>query len=341
MQLWDRAQVVAQLARSALSWVQRDTHYPSPVPDNPKFMSPYDAVRLIRDGDVVATSGLGGNQRASIVYAAIREAFEESAHPAGLTVVNLGGCGGRGIVPGTLEELGQRGLCRRLITGHFETFHAMLELAEAGQCELQCIPQGTLALLLAGLARGRSSRVSTTGVGTFIDPRVGPGSPVARSARESLVTVERGRLRYRLPPIDVAVFNVPAADRRGNLYVKHSAMIGESREIAGAAKRNRGRVIANVGVLVDEGYDRVFLPARDGRRRRLLPRHRADGRRLPPRALAGADHRERHIDRRRAGRKSASSISSSGSRHGAPRLTRWSPASPPRRCSATCPAPPT
>jgi propionate CoA-transferase len=118
-----------------------------------------------------------------------------------------------------------------------------------------------LALLLAGLARGRSSRVSTTGVGTFIDPRVGPGSPVARSARESLVTVERGRLRYRLPPIDVAVFNVPAADRHGNLYVKHSAMIGESREIAGAAKRNRGRVIANVGVLVDEGYDRVFLPA--------------------------------------------------------------------------------
>jgi propionate CoA-transferase len=261
VQLWDQAAVVAQLARSALSWVRRDTRYPSPVPDNPKFMSPHDAVRLIRDGDVLATSGLGGNQRASIVYAAIREAFEESGHPAGLTVVNLGGCGGRGMVPGTLEELGRPGLCRRLITGHFETFRAMLELAEAGQCELQCIPQGTLALLLAGLARGRSSRLSLTGVGTFIDPRVGPGSPVARSARESLVTVERGRLRYRLPAIDVALFNVPAADRQGNLYVRHSAMIGESREIARAAKRNGGRVIANVGVLVDEGHDRIFLPA--------------------------------------------------------------------------------
>jgi propionate CoA-transferase len=261
LQLWDHAQVLAQLSRAALSWVRRDTQFPSPVPDNPKFMSPSDAVRLIRDGDVIATSGLGGNQRASIVYAAIREAFEQSGHPAGLTVVNLGGCGGRGIVPGTLEELGQRGLCRRLITGHFETFHAMLDLAEAGHCELQCIPQGTLALLLAGQAHGRRSRLSTTGVGTFIDPRVGPGSPVAGSAREALVTVERGRLRYRLPAIDVAVFNVPAADRQGNLYVKHSAMIGESREIARAAKRNGGRVIANVGVLVDQGYDRVFLPA--------------------------------------------------------------------------------
>jgi propionate CoA-transferase len=123
--LLDRAAVVAQLARAALSWVRRDTGYPSPVPDNPKFMSPRDAVRLLHDGDVVATSGLGGNQRASIVYAAIREAFEASGHPAGLTVVNLGGCGGRGMVPGTLEELGRPGLCRRLITGHFETFRAI------------------------------------------------------------------------------------------------------------------------------------------------------------------------------------------------------------------------
>ena len=258
---WERAEVVAQLGRAALSWLRRDTRYPSPVPENPKFMSPRAAARLIGDGDVVGTSGLGGNQRASIVYCAIREEFEETGHPADLTILNLGGCGGRGVVPGTVEELGQPGLCRRLITGHFETFRAMLGLAEAGRCELHCIPQGTMALLLAGLSRGRSSRLSTTGVGTFIDPRVGPGSPVAQSARQSLVSVERGRLRYRLPEIDVAVFNVPAADRRGNLYVRDCAMIGESRELARAAKRNGGRVIANVGLLVDEGYDRVFLPA--------------------------------------------------------------------------------
>jgi hypothetical protein len=92
MQLLERAEVVAQLARAALSWIRRDTDFASPVADNPKFMSPRAAVELIRDGDVVATSGLGGNQRASIVYAAIRERFEKSGHPAGLTVVNLGGC---------------------------------------------------------------------------------------------------------------------------------------------------------------------------------------------------------------------------------------------------------
>jgi propionate CoA-transferase len=260
MSPWDQARVVAQLARAAVTWLWHDTGYPSPVPENPRFMTPRAAAALIGDGAVVADSGLGGNQRASIVYWAIRERFERTGHPAGITVMNLGGHGGRGRASGTLEELGQRGLCRRLVTGHFETFCAMLDLAAANACELQCLPQGTMALLIDGLGRGEDSLLSATGIGTFVDPRVGTGSRVAGTA-EQLITVEGDRLRYRIPPIDVAIFNAPAADRHGNIYVKHCAMIGESAEIARAAKRRHGCVIANVGCLVDEGYDRVFLPA--------------------------------------------------------------------------------
>jgi propionate CoA-transferase len=140
--VWGQARLAAGLARSLVSWAWHDTRYRSPVPENPRFKTARDAVGLIGDGDVVAVSGLGAHQRASIVFWAIREVFEATGHPADLTVVNLGGHGGRGMAPGTLEELGQRGLCRRLVTGHFETFRAMLALAEAGECELQCIPQG-------------------------------------------------------------------------------------------------------------------------------------------------------------------------------------------------------
>jgi propionate CoA-transferase len=260
MTLWDRAWILSQLARELLTWVCHDTRYPSPVPDNPKFMSPRTAVGLIGDGDVVAVSGLGGNQRAAIMFWAIAETFEGRGHPAGLTVMNLGGHGGRGRAPGTLEELGRRGLCRRLITGHFETFRAMLDLAAAGECELQCLPQGTLALLIDALGRGEDSLLSATGIGTFLDPRVGSGSPVAGRG-EHLITVEGDRLRYRIPAIDVAIFNAPAADRHGNIYVTHCAMVGETAEIARAVRRNHGCVIANVGLLVDEDHDRVFLPA--------------------------------------------------------------------------------
>lgn len=262
MTLADKAAVLARAARWGLSMVWRDTHHASPVPDNPKFMSPRRAVDLIRDGDVVAASGLGGHQRASIIYWALRERFKATGAPRDLTVVNVGGHGGRGKAPGTLEELGVAGLCTRLITSHFETFHAQLDLAAAGRCELQCLPLGTMTQLFAALGQGRDSVLSDVGTGTFLDPRTGRGTPV-NGAPEQLVTVEGKRLRYRMPAIDVAIFNAPAADRRGNIYVKHCAMVGESRELARAARRNGGRVVVNVGLLVDEGYDEVFLRARD------------------------------------------------------------------------------
>ncbi len=257
---WGTPRLVAQILRAMLTWAFHDTRYPSPVPENPRFMTARAAADLIRDGDVVGVSGLGGNQRASIVFWAIREAFAETGHPAGLTLVNLGGHGGRGIAPGTLEELGQLGLCRRLVTAHFETFRAMLALAARGECELQCIPQGTLALLIDALGRGETSLRTTTGVGTFVDPRVGSGSRVGGTG-EQLVTVDGDALRYRMPPIDVAIFNAPAADRAGNVYVRRCAMIGETAELARAAKRNGGRVIANVGLVVEPGYADVYLPA--------------------------------------------------------------------------------
>jgi propionate CoA-transferase len=259
--LWDKAQLLGMVARAGLAWLRRDTRFPSPVPDNPKFLTPRAAASLIDDGDVVAVSGLAGNQRASILFHAIREDFETTGRPGNLTVINVGGHGGRGLAPGTLEELGRPGLCTRLITSHFDTFTAMLDLAAAGKCELQCVPLGTLALALEALGRGEESLRTTTGIGTFIDPRSGTGSPVCGTATEQLVTADGDYLRYRLPPVDVAIFNAPAADRHGNIYVRGCSTIGETREVARAARRNGGRVIANVGLLVDEGYAEVFLPA--------------------------------------------------------------------------------
>jgi propionate CoA-transferase len=261
MNVLDDAATLVRLARWGLAMARHDTRCPSPVPENSKFMSPRDAVRLIRDGAVVAISGLGAHQRASILYWALREVFAESGHPRGLTVVNIGGHGGRGLLPGTLDELAQPGLCTRFVTSHFETFHNVLALAAAGKCELQCIPLGVMAQLFDALRRGVNSLSTDVGVGTFLDPRVGRGSPVQGRRHEQLVTVEGSRLRYRIPKIEVALFNVPAADRRGNLYVKNSAIVGDAYELARAAKRRGGTVIANVGLLVDEGYDRVFLPA--------------------------------------------------------------------------------
>jgi propionate CoA-transferase len=259
MHIWTKAYLLYRALKWRMTWNRRNTHYRFTVPDNPKFMGPRDAVRLIKDGAVVGTSGLGGNQWPSILYWAIREVYEETGHPRDLGVVAIGGMGGRGIAPGSVDELGVEGLCTRFFTGHAETFKSVLRLADADKLELQIIPQGTMALILASLANGEDSRLTETGAGTFIDPRVGRGTPLRGGPQ--YVAVEDGKLRYTCPKIDVAVFNAPAADRKGNIYVKGASLIAESYEISRAARRNGGVVIANVGLIVEEGYDKIFLPA--------------------------------------------------------------------------------
>jgi propionate CoA-transferase len=263
MNLFTKASLVLHVLRWRRSWDKRDTHFRFTVPGNPKFMGSRDAVQLIRDGDVIATSGIAGNQPIAILYWAIREVYEETSHPANLTLFCTGGQGGRGKVPGSMEELGKEGLCTRLITGHQETFKAMLALATAGKLEIQCLPQGEVAFLMEAQGRGEDSILTSTGVGTFMDPRVGPGSRIFDPKAEQLVTVEGDKLRYRAPKISVAMFSAPAADREGNLYLDNASVIAETYDIIRAARKNGGRVIVHVGCIVEKGAGKVVIPAED------------------------------------------------------------------------------
>ena len=261
MNLWTKLNLLQGIIRWRLRWAKRNTAYRFTVPGNPKFMGPMDAVALIKDRDMIAISGLGGNQHATIMYWAILENFLERGSPRDLTVLSIGGQGGRGKVPGTIDELGREGLCRRFITGHMETFKNMLALAEEGKVELQCLPQGTLALLIDAQARGEDSVLVPTGVGTFMDPTVDRGTPLAGENAEQWAEREGDRIRYRMPKINVSIFNAPAADREGNIYMRKTSMIAEIPEMTRAARRNGGIVIANVGEIVEKDESEIFVHA--------------------------------------------------------------------------------
>lgn len=255
------AYVLAHVLNWRYHWGRFDANFAYTLPDNPKFMPALDAVKLLRDGDVVAVSGLAANQWVSVLYYTLRNLYNTTGTPKNLTLMAIGGIGARGKAPGSIEEIGLPGLCSRFFAGHLETYKSILRLGDKAQCEIQCLPQGCMAYLLEGQGRGEDSLLTRTGVGTFMDPRVGRGTPVTPRNAPQYVQVEGEQLRYTLPKVTAAMWNAPAADRDGNIYIRRASMIAEIPEITRAAKYNGGHVIANVGSVVEKGYGDIFIPA--------------------------------------------------------------------------------
>jgi len=257
-----KARLLVNILRWRATWDKRDTDYRPQGLKNPKFVTAREAVQLIRDGSTVLSSGMAGNARCSIFFWALREVFEQTAHPRGLTWVTVGAQGSRGKVPGTMEELALPGLVTRWIGGHLETVKAFLKLADAGQCELHAMPQGVETFLFEAQANGQDSILTETGLGTVLDPRVGRGSPIMKNgAKVNFVQAEGDMLRYWMPPIDYSIFVAPYADAEGNLYMKHTTLETEAWEGSRAARRNGGKVLASVSAIIEKEEKDIWMPA--------------------------------------------------------------------------------
>ena len=261
MNFRDKARLIAHLLRWRLRWERRDLDYRPGPGVSDRFMTVRDAVARIPDGATVITSGMAGNARCSAFFWAVRDRYRQEGSPAALTWLSVGAQGGRGRAPGTVEELAEPGLLARYISGHVETAKRLLDLAEAGELAIHVLPQGEMARLIEAQSRGVTSLRSRTGVGTFLDPRVGTGAAVGQAPGEALIEPAGDRLRYRLPPIDVALVSASCADREGNVYFKDMATLTEIREAVRAARYNDGLALAVVQRLIEPAGDEIGVPA--------------------------------------------------------------------------------
>lgn len=257
----ERILLAARIVYWRLTWSRRNLDYRPPGELDGRFMTARQAVELIPDGACCLSTGMAGNARCSTLFWAIREAFQARARPRGLTWIAVGGQGGRGRAPGTVEELGLPGLVTRFISGHVETTRSLLALAEAGQLELHVMAQGEMCFALDGQGRGEDAVLSRTGVATVLDPRCGRGSPVTAGASEQYIDAAGETLRFRLPPLEVAVISAPWADAAGNVYFHDGAMITEIPEAARAARLHGGRVLVTVADVIPADPASVGLPA--------------------------------------------------------------------------------
>ena len=219
-----------------------------------KIVSAADAVSVVRDGDVVASSGWGGHGVAEAVLAAIERRYTTEDSPTDLTLVWAGGQGD-GADRG-LNHLGHEGLLQRTIGGHYGLVPKIERLAIDEKIEAYNLPEGVLLHLFRNIASGSPGILSTIGIGTFVDPRV-EGGKVNRSAAEDIVELtfrdDEDWLFYKAFPVDVAIIRGTTADPLGNITTEKEAVSLEILHLAMAARASGGYVICQVERVAESG----------------------------------------------------------------------------------------
>lgn len=221
-----------------------------------KLVSAKEAVKLIKDGDTVAFGGFVGAAHAEEVTAAIQASFLESSQPRDLTVVYAAGQGDskeRG-----LNHLGEEGLVKRIVGGHWGLVPRLQKLALENKLSAYNLPQGVISHLFRDIAAGKLGVLTHVGLKTFADPRLEGGKINDVSKKDmdlvKVVNIEgEERLLYKAFPVNVGIIRATYADTQGNCTMEHEGALAESLAIAQAAKNSGGKVIVQVKQVVDYG----------------------------------------------------------------------------------------
>lgn len=223
-----------------------------------KIVTSMEAVKNIKDGDMVAISGSGGSGSCEEVIKAIRDSFLTTGHPCNLGIT----CG---ISPGNLTEdevgmnmLAKPGLVSKAICAHLGMGRVFGNAIGKNQFPAFAVPLGVMNHLYRAIAGAEIGVLTHIGLNTYADPR-NDGCRANEKAKSlpdivDLLNIDgKEVLLYKSFPINVAIIKGTYADMDGNISLEHEALIGEQYNMAVAAHNSGGIVIAQVEDVVPKG----------------------------------------------------------------------------------------
>jgi len=213
-----------------------------------KLVEAKEAAGKIKDHSTVVVGGAGaGHAVPDKILKGIGEYFQETGHPRNLTTIHP--CGVGDTATRGMGHLGHEGLVQTNIGGFWGNSPSLVELAKANKVKGYNLPQGVLSHLMRAIASGKPGVITSTGLHTFVDPRLEGGKINEITTEEMVEVVElsgKEYLFYKAIPVDVAVIRGTSVDCEGNLTMEEEVGFFAMLSLAQAAKVNGGIVIAQV-----------------------------------------------------------------------------------------------